>query len=401
MQALRSVLAANLMDSLPTVVGVVCAVVLVVALIVGFVKGWRRVSWSGLVWLAAGAAFIFAEPKLSAAFSFVPAPYGTLLCAGVCIVAALLLYGVCSLLFRPHYKWIKKDAARFTMDENGIDYDEEIEDYDDYEDYEERKLLVQKGGRTPSFFGRLFGGVFCVVNTAAVLAAVLSVVLLVLGATSLGTTTLAPLFENEIVVKINGFVKPYALDLLVLGIIVVTACKGYKAGLLHSIRTLVLGVGMAAAVGVSFWLPFSKFAAADGNPFLHGTATQCINALSKIGVPETIAPIAGQVLMGVLLCVVAVLLVNLIGWALKKLAEAIDSVAFFRTLDGCVSCLLYMLIGVAICAALWVILYALDYYGILLSVNNLFTEKSALSNGLYTLCETYFKPLLDGLQIAA
>lgn len=399
MQALHSVLAAGLMDSLPTVVGAVCAAVLVIALIVGFVKGWRRVSWSGLVWLAAGAAFIFAEPQFTEAFSSLQAPYGTLLCAIACIVAALLLYGVCSLLFRPRYKWVKKNADRFTMDENGVDYDEEIADYDDYEDYEDRKLLVQKGGRTPSLLGRLFGGVFCVLNTAAVLAAVLSVALLVLGSTSLGATTLAPLFENEIVIKINEYVKAYALDLLVMGIIVVTACKGYRAGLFYSIRSVVLGVGMLAAVGVSFWLPFSKFVTADGGSFVYVTVTQCGTALARIGVPANIAPIAGQVLAGLLFCIVSTLLVQLLGWVLKKLAEAVDSVAFFRTLDGCVSCLLYMVIGVAICVALWAVLYALDYYGILLSVSDLFTEESALSNGLYALCETYVKPVLDGLKI--
>lgn len=402
MQTLRSVLAAGgFMDSLPTVVGAVCAVLLAIALLVGLVKGWRRVSWSGLVWLVAGAAFIFVEPKLAASMNQNGGYTGTLLCAGICIVGALLLYGVCSLLFRPHYKWVKKNADRFTMDDNGIDYDEEIEDYDDYEDYEDRKLLVQKGGRTPSLLGRLFGGVFCALNTATVLAAFLAVALLVIGGTALGTTTFAPLFANETVATVYEYVKIYALDVLVIGIVVITACKGYRSGLVRTLRSVVLGVGMAAAVGVSFWLPFSKFAAAESSPFLYGGVVKCANALAGLGVPENIAPIAGKVLAGALLCVVAVLLVKLIGWVLLKLAEAIDSVAFFRTIDGCVCCLLYIVIGVAICAALWAAIFVLGEFEIFFRTTDLFTPESPLSNALYSLCAQFIRPFLEGFAIGA
>lgn len=399
------------LQQLPLIVGAVAAAVLLIAFFIGFYKGFRRVSWGGFVWVAASAGFFlleyfFGTENLLIHFilTFIPAEktaacLASLAFALACILVALLLQGICSLIFRPRVKLVDKDGDRFTMDENGIEYDNEEKDYDDYEDYRSRKMLVRKGFRKPSLLGRIFGGLICAVNAAAVLVAVLAIALFIVCATPLKDGLLAPVFANDYMSLLQGYAFQYVFDFLMIGVILKTASHGFEKGFMESLRALVVGLGRVVGIGVAFYLPFSPFVLPveeGGVEILHSYVLRCIDAATMMGLPETFAPIVGKILAGVLLFVLVLLVFALLGFILKTLAEGIESVGFFRVIDGTLACLVYMIIGVLICVFIWAAFYVIGAYGIF-DVNTLLTGDSLVKK-LIDACGVYIQPLLDNFN---
>lgn len=403
--------ASDPLQSLPLIVGAVAAAVLLIAFFIGFAKGFRRVNWGGFVWVAASTGFFLLEYFLGAenplqlimAAIFVDETLARLLSsftlALACIIVALLLQGVCSLLFRPRVKRVAKDGDRFTMDENGIEYDDEDKDYDDYEDYRSRTMLVRKGFRKPSILGRIFGGLICTVNAAAVLVTVLAIALFVICTTPLKDGLLAPMFTNEYMPLVQEYAFKYAFDFLMIGLILKTARHGFEKGFMESLRALVVGVGRVVGIGFAFYLPFSPLvlpADQGGVEILHSFVYRCVEAAALMGLPETIAPMVGQILAGILLFVLVLLLFALLNFILKTLAEGIEGVGFFRVIDGTLACLVYTVIGVAICGIIWSTFYVVGAYGIF-DVNTLLAENSLMKK-LLDVCGLYIQPALDSFN---
>ncbi len=401
----------DIMEKLPLIVAAVAAAVLLITFFVGFFKGFRRVSWSGLVWLFAGTAYFLVESFLvetNPVFALlegmelgaeITAFGASFVLALACILVSLLLYGVFSLLFRPRVKRVRRSGDLFNSDENGIEYDDEEVDYDDYENYRSTTILVRKGYGKPTVFGRIFGGLICAINAATVLFIVLAVALFFMGGTSLRDTTFAALYEQEIIVLLTDYVFAYGLDFLMIGVIVKLACKGYQNGFVSSVRSLFGTVGGLAALVLGFWLPFSAFALPleeGGVEMLNAYVVRCEGAATAMGLPIDFAPIVGKILAGLILFVFLMLVVWLIGFLLRSLAEGIEGVGFFRVIDGALACVTYLLIGVAVCILIWAVWYALGSYGIF-NVDKLFTGE-CLSKKLYDACGVYIQPALDTLQ---
>ena len=399
------------LQSLPLIVGAVAAAVLLIAFFIGFYKGCRRVSWGGLVWVVASTGFFLLDYFLGAANPlkpimatiFVDEATATFLSsfalALACIIVALLLQGVCSMLFRPRVKCVNREGDRFTMDENGIEYDDEDKDYDDYEDYRSRKMLVRKGFRRPSLFGRFLGGLICVINVAAVFVTVLAIALFVVCVTPLKDGLLAPVFEIEFMQFVQQHAFTYAFDFLMIGFILRTARHGFEKGFMESVRALVVGVGRIVGIGFAFYLPFSSFILPvdqGGVEIVHSYVFRCIDATLMMGLPETIAPIVGQILAGVLLFVLVLLVFALLNFILKTLAEGIEGVGFFRVIDGTLACLVYTVIGVAICALVCSAFYAVGAYGIF-DVKTLFVGDSLVKK-MFDLGGVYIQPALDNFN---
>lgn len=371
--------------------GAACGAIILIAFIIGFVKGFRRVSWSGAVWLAAGVAFGLVSKKLPAGDA-----KQTLLIAGGCILGALVLYGVFSLIFRPRQKWVKKKSDRFTKDKYGIKYDEDVLDYDDYEDYESRKVLVTKGMGTPNIFGRLFGGVICAINVIMILYAVIGGVLLFVSSVELGEIAfLTELLSDKHVLKIKDSAINRWTDVITIGIIVHMACKGYEAGFIDSFRSLVIGLGRLAGFGFSFYLPFSPWAKKGA---LATYTARFIGVAEKISLDGTVATIVGKVLFGLVLCVLVMIVLALLNKALEKIAEGIENVSLFRVFDGSLSCLIYFALGVAVCAVAWAGLYTMTHYEII-QATDFFTPASTFSNGIYEIVEGFLQKPLSDLKI--
>jgi hypothetical protein len=404
---------------LPLAVAIFCAVILLTAFCIGLKKGARRVSWSGFVWMFAAGAFIvldkvaFVEGNpLSAAFAgiasllvstqkqaVVVAEFlGAFALAAICCLVALILYGVCSLLFRPTIKRVKKNADIYTIDEEGIEYDEEYYDYDDYEEYESRTTIRRKGYGTPSFGGRILGGVICMVNAAMVLAVIVFVALFAIDATSLKETAIGAIYQVPLVHTLVDYAGTYALDVAFIGIIISYACKGQQKGLIETVRAVISSLGGLAGAIFSFYLPFSPLAQ-DG--FIGEYVNRCIdagNALFGSTLPD-IAPIIGQILAGLILCIFIFILLKIIDKLLKKLSHAVYANGVLRVIDGSIACLIYFVVGVVEVTLIWAAWYVLSFYGIF-QAELLFTADSSLSSGMFATLDALLFPLLSQVGTA-
>ena len=399
----------DLQQLLPTILIVVCGIVLLIAFFVGFAKGWRRVSWAGCVWLVACLAFFLLQGGIGEAFAQTLAPIlaGLSLDGSVaafaaafvlalgCIIVALLLYGIFSLIFRPRMSSIYPNEERFTRDEDGFEYDEEYLDYDDYEDYQEREMPYRKGYGTPSFLGRLTGALLCIINVAAVLATVFAVAVLLLGSTPLKDGGLQPFFQMQIMQSVLPLLAKYAMDVFVIGILVAFACKGRRTGFIESVRVLIVNIGTIVAIIACFYLPFSQFALPPdqgGVELLYGYVSKCQEALISL-VPGQIGMIVGSLMAGLLLAIIVGIVMAVLNWILKSLVNAVEGIGFFRVIDGSLAVLVYLVIGTVVCALIWSFLLVLSRYQIV-KAGDFFSQEAVLSNGLFDTVKAFVEPLL-------
>lgn len=411
---------------LPIIILAVCGVALVVSFIVGFKKGAKRVSWAGLVWLLTAAVFFILQglaggalkTAMHASLSNMATGFGlegdalTKLTDGVttfipafilalaCLILVMVLYGIFSLKFRPKIKMVPKNADVYVMDEDGVEYDEDWVDYDDYESYTTRKMPMRINCETPGFGTKLLGGFICLINVLTIVFTVLSLGIFLLSATSLKDGPLSFLFEFDvggfvIVPTLVSFMTRFAMDFFFIGILIAFACKGRRSGFTETMRSLIKFAGFIFTL-LCFYFPFSASAAEGGNVLLYGLTSRCVNAISKIfgdGSLAWLAPVIGKILAGILLAAFSIATTIFLVWVFRKLADWTEDHAFTRITDGVMAFILYLVIGVAVCLFVWMVWYLLSRYGIF-NVNELFTEQSSLSNGVYNLAGGIIEPLL-------
>ena len=393
----------SVIQKLPIIAAIACAAVLAIAFIIGFVKGFRRISWGCMAWLGSGLAFIVADkflrsrnPLLSISAvaaldeemqSFV----SSFSIALGCTIVGLLFYGVLSLIFKN--RRIRKRNPE-TCEYSGYEYED---DYDDYDDYDAPNRLVDARMKKPNIVGRVAGGMICMLNTATILAVIAAFGLLFISATSLVNGRLGRLFDIQLVAKFRDYASLYALDFVTIGIIIIVSCKGYKNGLIGSIRSLVVMFGVLIAAVISFWLPFSSFVNNEKIYFLKLLIDRCSDLLVRISPKiERIAGIGGKLLAGVCIFAVAALALWLFNFLLAKFCYSIRGSAPARIIDGVLACVLYFIIGVFIVVAMWTVLYVMDYCGIF-KTTEIFNENAALAKGMFRFVEIYLKPLFNKL----
>ncbi|MBE5744902.1 MAG: hypothetical protein E7355_02065 [Clostridiales bacterium] len=406
---------------LPVFVLVVSIITLLLSFIVGFKKGAKRVSWAGIVWLATALIFFLLQGLLGggigesmrAYFKRVASNFGAVgddrtnvinglmtfmpafIVACGCILVVTLVYGILSLKFRPKIKMIPKNADVYVLDEDGVEYDEDYEDYDDYECFTSRKMPMRINYETPGFGTRLIGGLLSLINAVAVLFTVIALGLFLTGATSLREGAFAALYENAIVTTIETFVLNYAMDVFFVGILIAFACKGRRNGCTETVRGLLKFVGLFLTL-YSFYLPFSANAANPDRVLLYGLTTRCVGAMKGVFSSSLagVANIIGKILAGLLLAAFMVAAFVTLNWVLRLLAEWTEKHKFTRIVDGIFAFVLYFVVGVLVCLAVWAVWYLLSRYGIF-NVQELFTEKSPISSGLFQTFKGFIEPLLD------
>ena len=396
----------DFLQFLPLILMGVFGVILIVAFIVGYKRGARRVSWAGPVWLVASLAFCLLQGlpfeadaivKMTDALTAFLPPF---IIAVGCILIVMVGYGLCSHAFRPRIKMIPKTADAYTMDEDGVEYDEDHEDYDDYEDYTTRKMPMRINCQTPAFGGRLLGGLICFVNVFMVLATVVVLCLFMLNATPLKYGSLAFLYEFEIggfvpIPALLTFAHRFALDIFFIGILIAFICKGRRNGFVETFRGLMKFVGLFAVL-FAFYLPFSAWAKEGGYYFLWAFTERCVSAMKGIfgeGNLAWLAPIVGKLLTGLLSAGFFIAVFLLINWILKRLGEFTIKHPFARVMDGILSGIIYFFVGLIVCLLVWAIWYLLTRYGIF-DVKAMFSETATLSNGLFNVLEALIEPLL-------
>ena len=381
----------GLANALPALMRTFGVVVLLLSFALGFVKGFRRVSWGGLTWAVAGGTFVV----LSKAFpkdhkiNFIV----ILLLAMAVIVATCALFGVLGHYLRPKMRWVKDDVNGDTsLAEFGLEFEPEYLDYDGEHEYAPYgKRLHKTGFGPPCFFFRLLGGLTCAINSGIILWIAYSLFILTINATELIHGPLGSLLQGEWPTILLALAKQCTFEFIAIGIIMLVAIKGYKNGMVASIRSLFVSFGGVVAFIISFYLPFSGFSGATSGFFkiLGKLVSRCMNMFASV---EFFGGVLGRLAAGVCIFCVAILLLWLINIALKKVCNAIESTAPTRILDSVVAFGLYLIIGALLCTGIWFGFAAADYFGVF-KVTEALSEGAYLTDGLIRFAQV----VLDGL----
>lgn len=372
------------------------AVVALVAIIVGAVKGFTRLNWGALVWGGACALFCLLELKFhdknpilkmgaisglnegvrdfAAACSY----------ALVSIFAALVLYGLLTLIFRP-----RKQKAGIRK----IDEDEEEEDIDEDEEYER----TENGGRSICLFNRICGAIVSLANAALVLVGIACLALVIVNVTPLRTGALQSVYESSFMEKGWSYIQKYTLDFVFIAIIAAIGYGGFRSGFIGGFRSVFLVVGYIAAIVVGFWLPFSKIAAEKEWLSFVGQLSGFLEKFIVKALPGSVAAVLGKIGCGLVLCVGLCVIVALLGLILRLIERGVRHTGVLRFVDGVLSTVVMLVLGVLVCALIVAILYILEYFGIFES-SKLFDSASPLTKGLYSVFDEYLAPLFEKIK---
>ncbi len=395
MNVVYSLLASNVGKQLPTYLLIGCAVVVALAFLVGLSKGFRKVGKGNIYWAIAGVGFIFAykyfykSNPLASLLKGKMAPFRgfawalTLMVA--CILIALLLYGIMSVIFAPRETWVKTSRKDY-----GFEY--EVDQMDD--DFEETLRARHRSGKKtkykPNFFGRVGGALLCAVNTAILLAVLVGLTVLIINGTSLGKGSMKDMFTVAWVKLVRKYGLSYLFDIVTVGIVFAIAYKGFHVGLFGTFTKIVKTFGVICVVALCFAIPFVK-TFADVKLF-SGIIDKCISLYGKVG--GKLGSILGKLTAGAIMAIVSAIVMVLINLVLRMITEQIEDIAVARVIDGALAVVLYVVVGVAVVALIWSGLYLLDYCGIF-NVNNLFGEKAVMSQEFFEIADKYLKKIAD------
>lgn len=358
---------------------------LAIAFVMGFFKGFRRVSWSGLIWFTASVAFIAVSKIASLAPSTgVTAAITALAIAVACVLVVMALYACLAGLVRPKIRWVKDDVNGDTsLAEYGLEFEPEYADYDGEDDWKPYGKRLQKTGfLPPSFFARLMGGITGMINAAMAVLSITGFLIFVLEIAGIHSETLNSILTHESMKSLIDFTNSYILDVIVVGAVFLLAKRGMSKGFAQSCTSAGLWVGGIALCGVCIWLPFSVFVKAESGVFLHFAefVNRCVAAGTSIS--ASFGGILGQLIAGLLLVAFAVVLIVLLHVGMKKLCKVIAKVKAMKIVDACLAALVYAVIGVVICIVIFAAMACLEYFGIF-QIGGVFGENAVLSQTLF------------------
>lgn len=403
-------------DPATIALGVVGLVVLI-AFCIGFAKGVRQIGWGGLVWVGAVALFLFCHDEFGARLTenirmtitsaegevFDISALVLFVLAILCILAVLIVYGILSLIFRGKTARKIKMRGPRELDEFGGEYDDD----DDFEEDDEKyEAVVANERMNPNLLGRFLGGIFAALTAVMVLAVIICIAALIIDSTEL-KTTLASLYEISIgedkmlMTVVLDIAKQWAMDVLAIGLMILVASRGRDKGLLESLRILVTQVGNIVAIILALYIPFSASVVGEGadpSNFLYQYVMFFVNAIVPAMGPEMeiVSPIIGQLVSGIVLAVAVTIVMVILNALWLKFNYRVRKVAFFRLLDGSVSCVVYLIIGAVAVAGMWAVLIALDVYKVL-DVSSLFNETSPISCVMHNVCKVFVEPFLESI----
>ncbi len=392
---------ANFAEQLPLYLVYAFGAILLIAFLVGFVKGVRKVAWGGFYWIAAGVGFVFANLYMQEMNPFTKMfkadaaalanVLWTFTLALGCILIALILYGLFSAILRPRMVFEK---AKYGYDGEEYDFDLEDDEEDDTP-YAEETTMVIKGGGKPKFFGRLGGAFMCLVNTAAVLATLASIFIFVVDFSALRKGDMGAMFTTPIGEFALKYARTYAFDFFAIGFIFWVAYKGFHKGFFKFIYGLTSTFGVLVVVVLCFIIPFIKL----GGTGIFGELRNSVAPLFAKFV-DPFEDIFTKITTGALMAVVLSIAMIIVNFFLKKLSNGIKQIGFFRVIDGFLSLVLYLAIGVAVVALIWSVLYTLDYCDIFV-VNDAVMEESVLAKSFMGWAKDFLTEFADKNFLAA
>ena len=391
---LQSMLAMNFItENLPMIALVMVGIVVALAFAWGFNKGFRKASWDGIAWMVASGLFIAVGMLVPMEGSNLKGSFAiSLSMVLACSIGTLGGFGALAYFLRPRIRWIKDDInSDMSLAEYGLEFEPEYVDYDGEHETNPYGLRIYKTGYgAPTFVNRLFGGIACAIYAGMVLAVLLGAGLCVVGVTSLKEGALGALLNVKEVKAVMPYVKTYLFEVISIGVILITAKQGFAKGFVESVRSLGITIAAFGAVGFSFYLPFSHFAK-EG--VLKGLVEGCTGIFEKFG---PLSGILGGLFTGMLILTVVSFSLILINVLLKRLCAMIASVRFTRGVDGCLSAVLFAIIGAALCVGVWFVFAALDILGVF-SVGQFISEKAYFSYNVFQFAKEVLENLFASL----
>ena len=371
-----------------------CAIILLAAFFLGFIKGFRLIGWQGIVSLGAFELFCYLDNTLKERNLGITIPdnkyitgdglTSVLLVLG-CVLLMLILFGLSSKLFRPYYKWIIRTPIQTNP-------------YVEYDNKPNRELVWKNIG-PPTIFGRFVGACVCTANIFSILLFFVCAMMIVVGNTPLANRSLVAIFlmdpKMEIIFE---YACTSGLDYILICLLVMIACTGFKKGLIVSIYNFISTFGGTLAGLLAFFLPFSPF---KTHKLIAGLTKLSEKILSKIPKVndmlngfENVKTTVGQIIAGIILLIIFFAILYVIRLGVGKLANTIRRNKAFTTLDGLIATGLYLFIGVAVCIIICVALSILQRFNIM-DCN--FLAEGTFVKILYDLVEQFVKPILSTL----
>lgn len=376
------------------------ALLALIAFCVGCGKGFSNLSLRPFSWAFGCAAFLASEYFLHDK-CFIAGILGdadpaivhfasTLTWLVVALVARWVIFGGLYALMKGSQKTkLAKAAAINRAEKEGA---EEILS-DENKTY---KHLPLAGKIKPGPLNRLFGGIFSLLNVTIVLGAVAAFVMVVLNVTPL-YDKVTWLYAGDME-SIWGYVRVLTLDCLMIALLCAIIVKGYKEGLLNGVRTLGITLLKLAAIVFGLALPFLPMAAEGATfGFLSVGATKLTELIpleGALAMLTSILPVVFKVIFGIVLAIVLNLIAKFIGWLLGKLLDIVDSIDVLWRIDGVIGAIVYAVIAIVVVAAIGVILYVLEYYGVFVS-SQLFSANSPIMGGMFEVFDVALRPLLE------
>lgn len=393
--------------SVPLIALIISVAVLALAFLVGFIKGFRRVGWGGLAWLATCILFVIAdgmfretltEPFKNMGFTpEIAAFWAALVVAVVCIVIVLTLNGVLTIFLRPKLMYLDElnEEEDNDLAEFGLEYEDDCRDYDYGYAFDPRDRTAFRSGYDNITVGnRIFGGIANLVKWAMILFIAFSFFTFFVGATIASKGPMGIMLSVPIVQTVYDFGVRYTLEFLSIGLVIVLGVKGYGKGFLASLRWVIILVGAIAAAVFSFLLPFTQYSLATEGfmYFLARLVERCVNLFG--GAENTMAFMVGRILAGCCLLAFFIVILIILNIILKKCCHMVKAKGPVRVIDGALACVIFLAIGVALVIGVWCVLYTVDYCGIF-HTTEIFSKDASLSQGLYKFGETMMKPYID------
>ena len=398
-----SLLAINI-EQVEKAVLVVCAAILLVAFFVGFKRGFRLVGWKGILCLTAIELFVLLDGVLkekglifkgAEQLGISGEAVTSLIVAGVAILVLMSVYALCWVSFRPKYKWVTKNPI---YNENEFEYED---DAAEYETGEKQRRIVWKNAGTPTIYGRYIGALVCMLNIFSIILFVLCLAFIILGNTSLAQNEIVFAFLNQgFISKLYDYAFANGIDYIFICILVWISYKGYEKGLLASLFTFLSYLGTVLVAVIAFYVPFMP--GIRENALLAGIFGMIDGLIGKLpvigemlaGNAELLQTIS-NVFVGVILFAVLYLVMSFVKNLIKTSGKAVRKSPSMRRVDGVLATLVYFILGVLICIAVWCVLCAgLQMLGDKGFIDLSFMENAKFVNAFYDLAEKLIAPIL-------
>ena len=102
--------------------------------------------------------------------------------------------------------------------------------------------------------------------------------------------------------------------------------------------------------------------------------------------------------MAVIVLVIAVILMIVLNWLMKRFVDLIDDVKILSAIEKSLATVIFVLFAVAVIAVFIAILYTFSYYNIF-DFSQFYTENSPLTSSFFGVMEEWLVPIFEQIGV--